>query len=67
MAARKLYRIREGKVFTGVCGGIAKHFDVDPKLVRLLFVVCCLAFASGIMAYIIFTIFIPKEPKRFRE
>lgn len=63
MAARKLYRIREGKVFTGVCGGIVKHFDVDPKLVRLLFVVCCLAFASGIMAYIIFTIFIPKEPK----
>ena len=50
MAARKLYRIREGKVFTGVCGGIAKHFDVDPKLVRLLFVVCSLAFASGIMA-----------------
>ena len=63
MAARKLYRIREGKVFTGVCGGIAKHFDVDPKLVRLLFVVCSLAFASGIMAYIIFTIFIQKEPK----
>lgn len=63
MAARKLYRIREGKVFTGVCGGIAKYFDVDSKLTRLLFVVCTLAFASGIMAYIIFTIFIPKEPK----
>ena len=63
MAARKLYRIREGKVFTGVCGGIAKHFDLDPKLVRLLFVVCSLAFASGIMAYFIFTIFIPKEPR----
>jgi phage shock protein C len=63
MAARKLYRIREGKVFTGVCGGIAKYFDVDSKLIRLLFVVCTLAFASGIMAYIIFTIFIPKEPK----
>lgn len=63
MAARKLYRIREGKVFTGVCGGIAKLFDIDPKLVRLLFVACCLAVASGIMVYIIFTIFIPKERK----
>ena len=33
---KKLYRIREGKILTGVCGGIARYFDVSPKVIRLL-------------------------------
>lgn len=60
---KKLYRIREGKLITGVCGGIAQYFDIDPKIVRLLCGVFCAAYGSGILAYIIFAIFIPKEPK----
>ncbi|MBS4804731.1 MAG: PspC domain-containing protein [Clostridium sp.] len=59
---KKLYRIREGKLIAGVCGGIAQYFEVDPKIVRLLFGVFCAAYGSGILVYIIFAIFIPKEP-----
>lgn len=58
---KRLYRIKEGKFIAGVCGGIAKYFDVEPKIVRLLFVVFCAAYANGILAYIIFAIFIPQE------
>lgn len=40
---RKLYRVRKGKYIAGVCGGIAKFFEIDPKIVRLLFVLFVLA------------------------
>lgn len=60
---KKLYRINEGKFIAGVCGGIAQYFDVEPNIVRLLFVVFCAAYANGILAYIIFAIFIPKKLK----
>lgn len=60
---RKLYRIRQGKIFTGVCGGLAKYFGIDPKIVRVLWAAFCLAYGSGVVAYVLFTIFVPKEPK----
>ena len=59
---KKLYRIREGKKIAGVCGGIAKYFDVDPKIVRILCAALCLAYGSGILAYLLFVLFVPKEP-----
>lgn len=60
---RKLYRIRKGKYIAGVCGGIAKFFEIDPKIVRLLFILFVLAYSSSLIAYIIFMIVLPKEPK----
>lgn len=60
---KKIYRVRKGKYIAGVCGGLAKFFDIEPKIIRLLFVLFTLAFSSGLIAYIIFMIVIPKEPK----
>ncbi len=59
---KKLYRVRDGKIIAGVCGGIAKYFNVDPKIVRIICLAFILAYGSGILAYILFTIFVPKEP-----
>ena len=59
----KLYRIRKGKIFFGVCGGLAKCFNVDAKIVRLLFTVTAFVFPKIIIAYIILMIVIPKEVK----
>lgn len=59
----KLYRIRKGKIFFGVCGGLAKCFNVDAKIVRLLFTVMVFVFPKIIIAYIILMIVIPKEVK----
>jgi phage shock protein C len=49
-------------MFVGVCGGIAKYFDVDPTLVRVLFVIFGLAVGSGLLAYIVLAIIMPLEP-----
>ena len=60
---KKLYRIRQGKIIAGVCGGVAQYFNIDPKIVRLLWTAFCLAYGSGVVAYILFAIFVPKEPQ----
>lgn len=59
---KRLYRVREGKIIAGVCGGIAGYFDIDPKIVRILCAAICLVYGSGILAYLLFVIFVRKEP-----
>lgn len=59
----KLYRIRKGKIIAGVCGGIAKYFGIDTKIVRLLCVALIAAYGSGLLVYIVFSLFVPKEPR----
>lgn len=59
----KLYRIRKGKIIAGVCGGIAKYFGIDTKIVRLLCVALIAAYGSGLLVYIVFALFVPKEPR----
>lgn len=46
----------------GVCGGLAKYFDIDPTIVRVLFVVSIFLGGGGIIAYIILWIVVPEEP-----
>ena len=60
---KKLYKSNENKMLDGVCGGIAEYFDIDPTVVRLGWVVFCALGGSGILAYIIAAIFIPRRPE----
>ena len=46
----------------GVSGGIAKYFDIDPTIVRVLFVVSIFLGGGGILAYIILWVVVPEEP-----
>ncbi len=47
----------------GVCGGIAQYFGLDPTLVRLAWVLFSIfGSGSGIVAYIICALVIPREP-----
>lgn len=59
---KKLYRAREGKVLAGVAAGLADYFDVDPIVVRIVFVVLSLANGLGVLGYIIFLVVMPEEP-----
>lgn len=59
--SKRLYRIEQGKMLAGVCGGIAEYFDVDPSLVRLVWVLFCAVGGSGVLAYIVAAIIIPKK------
>lgn len=60
---KRLYKSRTDKMLDGVCGGVANYFDIDPTLVRLALVVFCCIGGSGLLAYIIAAIVIPREPE----
>ena len=62
---KRLYKIGQGKMVDGVCGGIAEYFGLDPTLVRLAWVVFTAMGASGIIAYIACALIIPREPGAF--
>ncbi len=63
MMDRRLYKSNENKMIDGVCGGLAEYFDIDPTLVRLGWVLFCVLGGSGILAYIIAAIVIPRNPQ----
>ena len=63
MERKRLYRSRHDKKISGVCGGIADYFNIDPVIVRLLWVVVTLFWGVGIIAYIIAALIIPEEPE----
>ena len=58
---KRLYKIEEGKKLCGVCGGIAEYFDVDPTIIRLLWVFLVFCAGTGILAYFIAAIIMPKK------
>lgn len=58
----KLYRSRRVRVFGGIAGGLAQYFNLDPILVRVLFVVITILHGFGILLYIILWIVVPEEP-----
>lgn len=59
----RLYRSGDERILGGVCGGIAEYLGVDPVLIRLFWVLSVFAWGSGIIAYIIAWIIIPRNPK----
>ncbi|MCX7876722.1 MAG: PspC domain-containing protein [Melioribacteraceae bacterium] len=59
---KKLYRSRKEKIIGGVAGGLGDYFNIDPVIVRVLFVVLSILHGSGILVYFILWIVIPEEP-----
>lgn len=59
MKNKRLYKIEHGKKLCGVCGGIAEYFDIDPTLIRLLWILFTACGGAGILAYIIVAIIMP--------
>jgi len=64
---KRLYRSRDDRMICGVCGGLAKYFDLDPTIVRILFVLLVFANGLGILAYIIMAIVVPLEGSKTTE
>ena len=62
---KRLYKIGQGKMVDGVCGGIAEYFGLDPSLVRLAWIIFSAMGGSGIPAYILAAVIIPREPEEF--
>ena len=61
MAEKELKRSND-KWLAGVCGGLAKYFDISPMVVRLLWIVgIIITWPLAIGAYIVLAIMLKKE------
>lgn len=58
---RRVYRSKDDRVIAGVCGGLAKYFDIDPVIVRIIAVLSVFASGLGLLAYLIFWLVVPLE------
>jgi phage shock protein C len=59
----RLYRSRDERVLAGVAGGLAEYLDIDPSLVRVVWVILAL-FSGGafLIVYIVMALVVPEEP-----
>jgi phage shock protein C len=57
--AKRLMRSVRDKKIAGVCAGIAEYFDLDPTLVRVLWLIAIFFGGTGFLLYIILWIVLP--------
>ena len=60
MDQKKMVRSVNNRKLLGVCAGIADYFEVDPTLVRLVTALLCLAWGTGVLAYLVAALVLPQ-------
>jgi phage shock protein C len=59
---RRLYRASsKDSIIAGVCAGVANYFNIDPVIIRLLWILLIFGWGTGILAYLIAWIIIPRK------
>ena len=58
---RKLTRSTTDKRIDGVCGGVAKYLNVDPTVIRILFLIALICGSLGFWMYLIIWIAAPED------
>lgn len=61
MSDQKLTKVKEGKWIAGVCTGIAKKFNINVMLVRIIWLVLGAAGSVGCWIYLAAMFILPKE------
>lgn len=56
---RRLTRSESGRKIAGVCAGLGRYLDVDPTIIRLLFIAAIFAGGAGIILYLIMWLVVP--------
>ena len=65
---KRLYRSRTDRQIAGVCSGLAEYFDLDPSIVRLIFLLMTVMGGPGLILYIVLAIVVPEETlDRYQE
>lgn len=59
---KRLYRSRTDKMMGGVAGGLAEYFEVDPVIIRAVFIVSTIAWGISLLAYLVLWIIVPVNP-----
>lgn len=52
--ARRLTRSADDKIIAGVCSGLARYFNIDPVIIRVIWGVSFFAYGIGLLPYLIF-------------
>lgn len=63
MTTKRLYRSRTNRMLFGVCGGLAEFLDIDPTIIRLIFVIVALWGGIGLLLYIVAVLIVPENPQ----
>lgn len=63
METKRLYRSRSNVMIGGVCAGLADYFNLDPTVVRLIFVLLALLGGHGVLVYLILWLVVPLQPE----
>jgi len=58
---KRIYKVEEGRKIFGVCGGVAEYFNIDPTLVRAVWLFAVLACGTGLLLYIVCAIVFPNK------
>ena len=58
---KKLYRSQTDSMLAGVCGGLGAYFNIDPTLIRILFVLSTIFSGAGILVYLAMWLIVPEE------
>ena len=58
---KSLHKVKKNSMIAGVCTGLAKYFEIEPIIVRVLFVVSIFIGGWGIVAYLLAAMLIPSE------
>ena len=61
-APKKLMRSSRDKKLGGVCAGLAEYFDIDPTIVRVVWLLAFLCAGAGFLVYIVLWIVLPLAP-----
>ncbi len=62
MEESRLYRSFTNRVIGGVAGGFGEYLNVDPLIIRIVFVVMACVGGGGLIVYLLLWIFIPEKP-----
>ena len=60
MEPKRLYRSNSNKMVCGVCAGVAEYINLDPTIIRLLWVLFGFT-GFGVLAYLVAAIIMPLE------
>ena len=62
-APRRLVRSTRHKMLAGVCGGVGEYMDIDPTVVRVVYVLVTVftALVPGLLAYVIMIFLVPRD------
>lgn len=63
MKEKTLYRSCKNRILGGVAAGLGEYFDIDPTLIRLLFVISVIPGGLGVIIYLASWLIVPNDPK----